>query len=278
MKKSAIFLFIILNLFSCTKDENPTVTPKLKNCAVQYLLLFDDLERLNSGNSFFIDPGDTSGAFYSYLYADDKMIRSTGGFVYVPSGSNFSNQMFSKNVYDSIQNEGNLIYIFTKTNFDKTIVESPYNPAIYTLDSHKRLSAIVKRDGFRPEGYSLTYTYSDNLIIETNSKGQISRKFFFENKNLVKVITEYYDPKGILGMEKEIAFMGFDDKPNPFKNMYYVNGAFYRAFSENNYKSYSIREYFVLTDGTTTPIGLYNSYAWPIEYNANDYPMFGDYE
>jgi len=278
MKISALLLFLVFAVFSCKKDEIPTVTPKLKNCSIQYLLLFDDLERLNSGNPFFTDISDTSGAFYSYSYADDKMTRSTGGFVYVPSGSNFSSQMFSKKVYDSIDVEGNLVYIFTKTKFENTVVESTYNPAIYTLDSHKRLSTIFKRDGFRPEGYSLTYTYSDNLIIETNPKGQISRKFFFENDNLVKVITEYYDPQGGLGMEKEIVFMGFDNKPNPFKNLYYVNGAFYRAFSENNYKNYSIREYFVLTDGTTTPIGTYNSYAWPITYNSDGYPMFGEYE
>ena len=90
MKISAILSFIVLVLIGCTKDESPTVTPKLKNCGIQYLLLFDDLERLNSGNPFFTDISDTSGAFYSYSYADDKMTRSTGGFVYVPSGSNFS--------------------------------------------------------------------------------------------------------------------------------------------------------------------------------------------
>lgn len=278
MKISAILSFIVLVLIGCTKDESPTVTPKLKTCGIQYLLLFDDLERLNSGNPFFTDISDTSGAFYSYSYADDKMTRSTGGFVYVPSGPGFPSQMFSKDVYDSIDVEGYLVYIFTKTKFENTVVESTYDPAVYTLDSRKRLSTIFKRDGFHPEGYSLSYTYSDNQIIETNPNGQISRKFFFENNNLVKVITEYYDPQGVLGKEKEIAFMGYDDKPNPFKNLYYVNGAFYRAFSENNYRNYSIKEYFVLTDGTTTPIGTYTSYAWPIDYNADGYPMFGDYE
>lgn len=278
MKKSAVLLFIILAFIGCTKDEIPTITPKLKTCGIQYLLLFEDIQWLNSGNHIIIDPNDTTGALFSYTYTEEKITRSTGGFAGIPSGSNFSNLLFSKDTYDSIIFEGSSIYTFTKWKYSNTIHESQFNPAIYTLDSHKRLSTIFKRDNYRPEGYALTYTYSDNLITETNPKGQISRKFYFENKNLVKVITEYYDIQGVLAMEKEIVFMGFDDKPNPFKNLYYVNGAFYRAFSENNYKNYTIREYFVLADGTTTPLGTYTSYAWPITYNTDGYPMFGDYK
>src|SRR5665811_68799 len=112
MRNLVLFLLIILAAISCKKDELQSVTPKLKNCGIEYLLLFEEIEQLNSGNPFIIDPRDTMGAFYSYTYADDKMTRSSGGFVSVPSGSNFSTQLFSKDVYDSIFNIGNLIYIY----------------------------------------------------------------------------------------------------------------------------------------------------------------------
>jgi hypothetical protein len=276
MKKSTLFLIIIFTVISCTKDEAPTVTPKLKNCRVEYLFFRDEIT-LSGYQTFNFPPNDSSLVGCSYTYKDDEMIKTTGGFVNVPLGSNFSNLMFSTKAYDSIDFEGNRIYIFTKTKFATTIVENTYDPVIFTLNTDKKLSTIFKRDAYHPDGYSYTYTYSDNLITETNFKGQVSRKFFFENNNLVKVLSQTYDFNGALYSKKEILFQEFDNKPNPFKNMYFVKGAFFRAFSENNYQKFTINEYSLLSDGT---FGLNNTgwFSMPIEYNADGYPMFGDYQ
>jgi len=276
MKKSTLLLFIVFAVIGCTKDEAPINIPKLKNCRVEYLFFRDEIT-LSGNQSMNFLPNDSSFVTCSYTYTDDKLTKNTGGFVNVPAGINFSNLLFSTAVYDSIDFEGNRIYIFTKAKFATTIVENTYDPVIFTLNADKKLSTIFKRDAYNPDGYSYTYTHSDNLITETNSKGQVSRKFFFENNNLVKVVSEIFDLNGTLCSKKEILFQEFDNKPNPFKNMYFVKGAFFRAFSENNYQKFTINEYSQLNDGT---FGLYNTgwFSMPIEYNADDYPMFGDYQ
>lgn len=279
MRKITILLFTVLAIVSCKKDDLVTSTPRLKNCNIGYLLFFDDnIEWLNSGNHIIVSTEDPIGPNCTYTYEGENITKSAGGFFNVGSGNIFSTLIFTNDSYDSLHFEGNIIYSFAKTKFEGTINNSFYGPSIYSLDSQKRIKQFFKRDSFRPDGYNLSYTYSNNLITETNDKGQTTRLFHFKNNNLVKVVTEYYDPQGVLGMEKEISFKDFDDKPNPFKNMYYVKGAFYRAFSENNYKSYSINESMNLGNGTFESIGTYNSYAMPIEYNANGYPKFGEYE
>lgn len=276
MKNVALLLFISLAVFSCTKDESPTVTPRLKNCKVEYLFFRDDI-RLSNNQTFLFDPGDSLSSFCSYTYADMKMAKTTGGFVTVPSGSNFSNLVFSSRAYDSIYFDDNTVYSYSKFNFGGLISEDNLSPTIFHLDSQHKLIKINKNNGLYLNRIDLFYTYTGNQVIETDVNGLISRIFYYENNNLVKVVSEKYDAQGVLFWKKEILFQGFDNKPNPFKNMFFVKGAFFRAFSENNYQEYTVTEYSQLYDGT---FGIYNTFwfSMPIEYNAGGYPMFGDYE
>ena len=276
MKKSAVILFIIFAVISCTKDKTPSVTPKLKNCRIEYLFFKDEITIL-SYQSINFAPYDSTVIACSYSYADDKLTRTTGGFVAVPSGSNFSNFLFSTDAYDSIHFDNNTIYTYAKINFGKYIYTDISSPTTFTLDSQNKLIKISKKDAFDPYGLVLNYSYSENLVTETDNNGLTRRKFYLENNNLVKVVTEVYDLQGALYSKKEILFEGFDNKPNPFKNMYYVTGAFFRAFSENNYQKVTVTEYSFLLDGT---FGI-NSTWWftmPFDYNADGYPKFGDYE
>jgi hypothetical protein len=266
MKKSTILLFTILAVFSCKKDEIATVTPRLKNCNIGYNHILTGL------------PGDTTEPRFLFTYADEKLVKSAGGFSPIPSGERYSNYLFTTDIYDSIHFDGNTISTYSKSKFDNVVHESSYNPIVYTLDSQKRITRLFTRTAYRPEGFNKYYTYTDQLITETNDNSQTTRIFHLENNNLVKVVSEGYNTQGILVLEKEIIFKDFDNKPNPFKNMYYVYGAFYRAFSENNYKSYTINEYFKMANGNFESIGTYSSYAMPIEYTADGYPKFGEYE
>jgi len=276
MKKSTILLFIIFAVISCTKDETPPVTPKLKNCRIEYLFFKDEITILDYQSINFA-PYDSTVIACSYTYADDKLTKTKGGFVAVPSGSTFSNFLFSTDAYDSIHFENNTIYTYAKINFGEFIHTDILSPTIFTLDSQNNLIKISKKNAFHPYGLELNYTYSENLVTETYNSGLTRRKFYLENNNLVKVVTEVYDIHGALYSKKEILFEGFDNKPNPFKNMYYVKGAFFRAFSENNYQKVTVTEYSYLLDGS---FGI-NSTWWftmPFDYNADGYPTFGDYE
>jgi hypothetical protein len=276
MKQTIIPYIIILTLFSCKKDEVPVTTPKLKNCRVEYLYFRDDI-MMRYDQAMIILPMDSSFTGCTYTYSGNKLVRVEGGFVTVPNGANFSNQAFSKDAYDSISYSNNTVYVNKKTRFEGATWNDNYNSGIFYLASDHKLVKTITKDTFHPNGTDLNYTYSENLVTETNSAGITRRKFYFENNNLVKVLYEKKDNQGVVFWKLEILFHEFDNKHNPFKNMYYVRGAFYRAFSENNYKSFTINEYYRLEDGT---MGLLN-YSWftmPILYNVENYPLFGDYE
>jgi hypothetical protein len=249
--------------------------PKLKNCKIEHLFFQDEINIANF-QSIAFPPDDSLGTFCSYTYASEKMTRITGGFILVPSGTNFT-RLFSKYAYDSIHFSDNTIYSYSKYNVDGTTHQDILTPTIFYLDSQNKLIKFNKKDGFHPEGFDLYYTYSGNQVTETDSDGLTLREFYFENKNLVKVTTERYNTEGVLSWKREILFQEFDDKPNPFKNIYHVKGAFFRAFSENNYKSYTINKYSQFEDGSFGIIYTY-CFSMPITYNADGYPMFGDYE
>ena len=276
MKKIAKLIIIIITISGCIKDETPSITPRLKNCRVEYLFFRDDLTMSGNASMMFL-PTDSSNTKCRYLYTDENMIKSTGGFMSVPSGTNFSNLVFSNDVYDSIFPNGNKVYVYTKYMTSDGIKGDSFNPLIFTLNSDGKLIKITKRDAFHPDGYDLNYTYSANKVTETDKNGKILRTLSFENNNLVKVVSEIYDLQGAIFSKKEILFQEFDNKTNPFKDKYFAKGAFFRAFSDNNYKSYTSDEYMRSSDGTL----VLTSHFWfsmPFLYNTDGYPLFGDYE
>jgi hypothetical protein len=98
-----------------------------------------------------------------------------------------------------------------------------------------------------------------------------------EDNNLVKVVKENIDLQGKLFRIEEMLFQEYDTNPNPFKNKYHISGAFYRAFSENNYKKTTKLVYTILIDGT---FGLLSTtwFSMPIIYDDKGYPLFGTYK
>jgi hypothetical protein len=276
MKRISILLVIILSAFGCKKDDGTAALRNLKNCQIEYLFFRDDIQFTDLQTLNF-PPGD-SIRVCSYTYNSDRLVKITGVFFPVPQGANLSSYMFSDYAYDSIAIKDNTIALFSKfIDGDGITHEYSTNPTEFILDSQNRILKINLRKAVNPNGVELNYKYSENLITEVFNDSIIKRKFYIENKNLVKVIAEWYNPSGNLSWKKEIIFQDFDNNHNPFKNMYYVKGAFFRAFSEHNYQSYTVNEYGQLTDST---FGIYKTYkvTMPLSYNADGYPKFGDYE
>ncbi len=276
MRKISILLIILLTTFGCKKDESSSSYRKLKNCNIDYLFFRDDIQFSDLQTPNF--PSGDSMLVCSYTYDPDHLAKITGGFFPIPQGTNLSTFMFSYYAYDSLADNDNTFSLFSKfIDGDGSTHEYSTNPIVYFLDSQNKLLKINIRNVFYPNGFELNYKYSENLITEAIYDSLIKRKFYIENKNLVKVIAERYNPSGILSWKKEIIFQDFDNNPNPFKNMYFVKGAFFRAFSEHNYQSYTVNEYGQLTDST---FGIYKTYkvSMPLFYNADGYPKFGEYE
>jgi hypothetical protein len=248
----------------------------LKHCRIEYLFFRDDIQ-YSDIQALNFPPGNPVPAC-SYSYDPVNLSIVSGGFIQVPAGTNLANYIFSDDAYDSLSMSGHTVYLISKVDTGNGIIfEYTPNASPFILNSDNKLIKIHKNDGFDSNGYDLNYVYSENLITETLNNGQISRKFYFENNNLASVITERFNPPGVLSWKKEILFQDFDHNPNPFKDLYFVKGAFFRAFSVNNYQGYTINVYGRLSDST---YGIYQTqrYSMPISYNTDGYPMFGDYE
>lgn len=273
MKNIVIFGILTSLLWSCKQDEVITPVPKLKNCAIEYLCFIDDNKYLYNSSMTF-PPNDLLKTIVTFDYENNQIKKTTGGFLNVPSGANLANLSFSYDVYDSIEYRGDEILVFTKPRViysPSSLKEKPNNPTIYTLNKDGRLIRVVRRDSM-----SIIYSYVDNLIVERNSDNGIVRQFHFENGNLISVTKEYGDTTDLSYYKKEINFQDFDTNPNPLKGQYHLTGAFYRAFSTNNYSSYTIIEYMRMADGK---IGILRTfeYSMPITYTTDGYPKFGDY-
>ncbi len=272
MRNIPIVLITFLFLFSCKKVDQQAPAPKLQNCAIEYLNFTDDYRF--AYNSLTYPPNDPEETICSYEYQNEKIVKVTGGFLPLPAGSNFSNLVFSGDVFDSIVYNGNEISVFKKyTNFQWANSE---NPSIYNLDSQNQIQKLTVNNGF-DTNFEINYTYSNNEITEKNKNGVTLRKLFMEGNNLVKIVKESIDLQGKLFRKEEIIFQEYDTNPNPFKNKYHISGAFYRAFSENNYKKTTKLVYTILVDGTFGLLST-SSLSIPITYNERGFPLFGTYE
>ncbi len=268
-------LLLAASAAGCSKDDQES-SGRLKNCKVQYLFFRDNI-CFGSGEAYGF-PASGSPIVCSYSYHSGTLARVSGIFVRVPAGTNLNNFVFYDTAYDSLAVSGNDYRVYSKIPIDNdTIFEFTPNASLFTLTEDKKLILIHMNNGLTSAGYDLLYTYLGNEITETNSTSSTTRKFIFENGNLVTVLTERSIGHPFVTYRKEILFTGYDNHPNPFRYMYYVPGAFFRAFSVNNYTGYTVNEYSLASDST---LQLTNTatVTLPVTYNDAGYPLFGEYE
>ena len=186
--------------------------------------------------------------------------------------SSFLNKMLTNNMYDSIIKLNETYKVYTlPTSMPYYFTDNPDNPVEYIINDQE-IQQITRRDGF-----ILNYEHESHFIYEKNEDGLVLKKFYLENNNLTKVEKFKYDLNLEVYQRTEILFQEYDSSPNPFKGKYYVLGAFYRSFSENNYRSYTINTYNRLDDGS---FQLYQTLeaSPPFGYTDDNYPLFGNYE
>jgi hypothetical protein len=276
MNKLICLLLLMLLLAACKKDNPEAGTGVLTSCYVEYLFFRDDIS-FTDWQTMSYPPGSALSLSCGYVYSNDEVARVNGGFVPVPAGSNLVNYIFSSTTaYDSVYRNSNLVQVFTKyIDSEGHILLNPSSPLEFFTDSQGRLEKITTKK-ISVDKTDLFYTWSDHQVTESFSDGRVRRKFIFENENLTGVVKEQYDNHGNLFSKKEILFEDYDDHPNPLKNKFYLPGAFFRSFSQNNYQSITINQYGKITD-TTFGLLSHSRYTMPISYLPNGYPDFGEY-
>lgn len=279
MKKILSLCIISFLMIGCKKNEPNDLsnfTPRLKTCMVNYLFFQDDISFAEYNDLAYL-PGES--LYCSYYYHQEDVNKVVGGFMPIPTGTNLTSYIFiNSRVYDSIQIGNNTFQIYTKyINDSGQINEKHYNPTVYHFDNQNKLIKVTRINSLFPDGYDLKYYYSENQIRESFNDNFTTRTFYFQNSNLVKIVSEHYDNHGVLFSVKEILFQDYDDKPNPFKNKNYLLGAFFRSFSENNYQGYTINKYYRSEDSTMV-LNSTVHVSTPLTYNSYGYPNFGEYE
>ena len=272
----SIFLVLISLVFitSCSKDNAASSTHKLKNCNVEYLYFKDEIRTYSIETVEF--PMSVNPLRCSYTYAGENITRNVGNFIFVPSGGNLAKKMFSDQAYDSLINENGSVVTYTKyADGQGKIHEYSTNPITYFMNSQKGIEKITKKMYGNSNLYKYSYIHSGDSIQEMINDSIRGRIFYFSGSNLEKVVTDLYY-QGKLTSKKEILFENYDQHPNPFKNLFYLPGAFYRAFSNNNYLGITINQCGYLADSTFGITSTYH-YSAPVSYDSDGYPDFGDY-
>lgn len=259
-----IYLFILLILVGCTSDDGEeTIKCQIQNTHYTFLELFED----DYGN-ILNNPASTG--LVEFLYNDNNsIIRANGGLRTINPATGFR-FVFVDNVYDSISHKSNSIEVYKKSAdllFNDDIVFELNNNSL----PNKKITS--------SNSYTFTYS-SNNILVESINNNGIRSTYHYDNKNLIRIETILSDitlADGTKIVERTVdTFNEYDDKLNPFKNLFYIRGAFFRSLSENNYKIHNfVREKRIGDDDWQ--IRENHHVSSNFEYDENNLPKFGEY-
>ncbi|WP_372792838.1 hypothetical protein [Lutibacter sp.] len=216
------FLIIILQfMFSCSDNNEDALKCKLTSCEVS-ALFYPEINQPISYNPNF------SNKIYFEYNNQDQIIKVLGGLVRISDGANFYNYAFVNNVEATVSYVNNTI---TNGNSTYLILENG------KLISRKTINPMY---GIEVE---YNYEYHENKILEL-SDNRLIRTFYLINDNLTRIEEIFHNNNGeVIVGKRDIIFSNYDTSKNLLKGLFFIHGAFYKAFSNNNYKTVELNSY-----------------------------------
>lgn len=224
-------------LFSCDNNEDEIIENQCQLISVHAISAYYDYTGLiiNSATN-------SPKIVLQYDDSQSKITSIKGGPILVPTGSNSSEWIFSENREVMISYENNLILY-------ESIIQIPNGSStnVYEINNNKIISRNVVEyiNPYLLGNVEYTYEYSDTYILE-KVNNQLRATYFFENGNLTRVekfIYTTYGNESYLVGKNEILFSQFDDSENLAKGLFFVDGLFYKSFSNNNYGRIDLENY-----------------------------------
>ena len=265
-------IIISFSLFSC-KDSNdqPQTHYKLKTIKSS-LLHYEELDN----SSYFYDPytnivwdNDFNGTIALQYNEKNQVISTNYGASIYSIGTNQNYIAFSKTNIDKIQFNGDGI------NTENYFPYSSYTDTIkYIIKDGKLLERKVFIGYFNQE-LDYSYQYANDKIIETLNGLQTS-VFYLTNSNITKIEKFQYNNSKEIVSKTEFIYSDYDQSINLLKGYYYIHGAFYNAFSTNNYKERFVNTYSYNNNQYTQ----ISASSLSINYNidSNNIPDLFEYE
>lgn len=243
--KKLLYLGIILTLLSsCRKDEEPITTQScIATSAKSADHYFYDVEIANVANI------DNFSRFY-YTYDSQKRITKVDGGLKLVSPLLGTGYYISPNVQDEISYsaDGNTIYV--KLSANQT--SRPYDKE-FLIQNNKIISQKVKYVDQVPlypipagtAEVNYKYEYVGNTVLEKYDgilNNRLNKTFTIENGKLTKIELWLYNGTNLSG-KQEALISSFTNVENLLKNKFYINGAFYLAFSDYTWNVMNISSY-----------------------------------
>lgn len=235
MKKSILIGMISLISFACSND---TKNNNEKECRLVSAKItdfyYDDVILSNTAIN-----SDFSGKISFEYDNQNRISKIKGGLLYMPDGNNGNKWVLSNDVEDVVAYDNNTIKVDYSANSDAR----PYQKE-FTLNNGVLVSRKVTRIyPLKVDPVVYTYEYNGDEIKE-KINGNVYRTFTLSAGNLIKIEQIKYDfiSNEITG-KKEYLFLNYDASGNLLKGKFFVNGAFFKAFSKNNYTALKIKEY-----------------------------------
>lgn len=264
LKNHAILLIVTLSLYSCREESEPNYRLKSFNAD---LLVFDELDYGAYSKTY--NP-EFSGKITLQYNDRNQVTQTTGGLATVAAGANTKNVCLSNGVVDKIQHSNNCI---------ATENEFPYktygDTTLYYLNNGQLTRKIVIK---KNPDYTLdySYVYDGNKIMETLNGLLQTSIIYLSNNNVTKIECFTYNNSKEIIYKKEIIFSSYDQSKNLLKGLYYIHGAFYNAFSTNNYRKREIKTYSYSNDQYSLLSTSTDSICYNID--SNNIPDLFEYE
>lgn len=254
MLQKIVPFFLLILLISCSSDDS---TASCKLMSVKVGVLFQE-EMQNP----FVTPYDpNSSGRLTFIYGSNNKISEVhGGVLLFPPGQSLMTWMYHDSVVDLVTYSQDTVKVhFNSGN------PSSRKKKFFKIRNGK---VVYRKDMDNIYTNEYTYTYSGNTINETMN-GQPYRTFTMVDGNLVSVERLYYNSTNQIAGKKEYRFMNYDNSQNLLKGMFYVSGAFFTAFSDNNYQRLEINNY-TYSNGIYTLNGNGYSQGPPFTYDENN--------
>jgi hypothetical protein len=236
MKKLHKILLLLLCISCSTNDDENTIDPcKLKSYKTVQLY-FEYFDRQDLGVRFDGFDPNFEGIQLEYD-SSNRIVKVIGGPRPFPMGSN------QIGWFTSALTQYDLVYSQNNINIT-SVIESFYGDTTndYTIEDSKIVErSIIIQQGLLNEKVNFTYQYQGNAVLEYKEE-DLYRTFYFENNNLVKIEELIYhdmnnplQESDILYAKYEIVFSEFDNLQNLLEGKFFIDGAFFKSFSKNNY-------------------------------------------
>lgn len=256
MKKYILFL-VVLILASCSQNNEPSISCKLNKVKI-ITLIYDDLSPIMYSTTF-------SGNLKLEYNNDGSVSKVYGTFLNYPDSNSLSNWVNNDNTYDEYTYSGNTTTVTHSANTNQKPYIKEFNIATNGQLLSKKVTNIYP---YQSSPINYTYEYNGDTILEKRN-GTLYRTFYLVNGNLQRVEQINTNFSGEIIGKNEYTFENYDNTPNLLKGMFSINGAFFKAFSNNNFQKYTYKSYNYVNNEFVQN-GNSKSLSFTLTYNSEN--------